>query len=230
MRSTAVSVRATTSMKNEFNPVNTWIRHGTSDLYFGHANQDNDVYRYGTFFFIMAAEKHLKAMLIEDNKEQYESALTLHDKRKKVDKIARKYSHNFEKMIKDVSTIYLRDTGRTFLDSEIYGYELKAVATSMYEGYMETRYPSVLQTARHYPFPNAEGSFHDPLGSSFFTDFAKEICQKAWCYLVDRGADFTGIVESIDEQYRESKDYGYFQSTYISKLPVKREQVKEIEA
>ena len=208
-------------MKNKFDPVNTWIRYGTSDLYFGYANQGDDVYRYGTFFFIMAAEKHLKATLIQENKERYESVLTLDDKRKEVDKIAREYSHNFKEMIEVVSRIYRRDTGQTFLDNEILGYELKDVVKSMYEGYTETRYPSVLQTARHFPLPSAKGVFHDPLGSNFFTDFTKQICQKTWCYLVDRGADFTGIVESIEEQYKESKNYGYFQSDYISKLATK---------
>jgi hypothetical protein len=44
-------------MSIEFHPVRTWLRYGVSGLYLGHANQSNDVFRYGTFFFTMAAEK-----------------------------------------------------------------------------------------------------------------------------------------------------------------------------
>lgn len=70
-------------MTQIFEPVETWIRYGISDLYFGRNNQSNDVYRYGTFFYIMAAEKHLKALLIFNKKEQYERIQSIEDKKKK---------------------------------------------------------------------------------------------------------------------------------------------------
>jgi len=205
-------------MSIEFNPVNTWLRYGVSDLYFGHANQSNDVFRYGTFFFIMAAEKHLKAVLIENNRNKYQDLGDLNDKRKAVEKIAKQYSHKFDKMINEVSAIYQQELGKEFVSSKIYGYDKDIVIESMSKGYMETRYPVVAPTSRQYQFRNVKGSYYDPLGSSFFTDFIDRICQKCWGLLVNKGIDHQAILSFIEEQYANSRDYNTFKNEYLSKL------------
>jgi len=205
----------------DFDPVKTWLRYGISDLYFGYANQSNDVYHYGTFFFIMAAEKHLKAVLIESRKDEYESVGSLEGKRNAVDKIARSYSHRFDLMVEQVAKVYEQHTGKTFLEPEVFGYPLATVVKTMQEGYMETRYPVVAPASRRYPLGKGDDLYHEPLGSSFFTDFTKTICRRCWYFLVAKGLDHAGVFSYIEERYGESRMFGAFKTTYLDGLPTK---------
>jgi len=181
-------------MSKNFKPVETWIRYGLSDLYFGFRNQGNDVYRYGTFFYIMAAEKHLKALLIYEKRAQYESLVSIETKRLEVEKIVKGYSHKFEKMIKDVDVFYNQAINEQLVPDEYLGFAKQNLIKAMYEGYMETRYPSVFSTSRHFPSKKAKGIQHDPLGSSFFTDFMVLICTKCWKYLVSKRLNTSRIL------------------------------------
>ena len=206
-------------MSNIYNPVEVWVRYGVSDLYFGFINQANAVFRYGTFFYIMAAEKHLKALLLYERKSEYENISNIDSKRKKVDDIARRYSHKFDKMIEDAANIYQSRLEKEFMPTEYLGFSKDDLIKAMYEGYMETRYPSALSVSRLFPVKTAKGMYHAPLGSSFFTDFTRLICKRCWEYLVDQKTLNTeSVLASIDEQYSKSIDYEAFYKEYLSSL------------
>lgn len=206
-------------MRKILDPVETWVRYGLSDLYFGSRNQKNDVCRYGIFFYIMAAEKHLKAVLIDANRANFDGLTTIESKKAAVDGIARKYSHNFKIMIRDVSTIYERDMNSPLIKDEHLGFKSESLIQAMYEGYMETRYPSVLSTSRHLPAITAEGMFHDPLGSSFFTDFIERICTKCWTYLISKNLNASNIISGLEERFGGNDDFEHFKAVYLAKLP-----------
>jgi len=186
-------------MAKEFDPIGTWIRYGLSDLYFGYRNQEGEFYRYSVFFHIMAAEKHLKAVLIYANREQYDSLSSFEEKKTKVDSLAREYSHNFKNMIMDVNSLLEKEMDENLVTEHYSGYKSESLIQAMYEGYMETRYPSVRSASRHFPVESAEGMYHDPLGSSFFTDFIEMICVKCWKYLASRELDTEKVVTAIEE-------------------------------
>lgn len=207
-------------MADAFDPVRTWVRYGIGDLYFAYANQSNDVYRYGTFFFIMAAEKHLKGVLIAEKRQVFEALDTLDGKRSEVEAIVRGYSHNFDRMIQAVSLVYRREFKQTLLESDYFGYPLDVLVKAMYEGYMETRYPTANNTFRHFPILNSEGAYHDPLGSSFFSDFMQYICRKCWRILIKQGLDGQAVLEATEDQFKDSRDYDVFESVYLQTLPV----------
>jgi len=208
-------------MCKAFDPVATWIWYGLSDLYFGSINQKNDVYRYGTFFYIMAAEKHLKAVLIHANKASYDGLSSIESKKTAVEKIVKGYSHNFKKMIQEAGAIYEREMKTSFLPDEHLGFKSEDLIKAMYEGYMETRYPSVLSTSRHFPAGTAERIFHNPLGSSFFTEFIEVICKRCWSYLVAMNLDAAGILSDLEERFSESSGFEQFKTLYLAKLPCK---------
>ena len=205
-------------MPKTFDPVGTWIKYGLSDLYFGFRNQESSFYKYGVFFWIMAAEKHLKAILISANLKEIEKLPNLEEKLNAVNKLARKYSHNFEKMVKDVSDLLEKESGERLLPENYSDYNSELLVKSMYEGHMETRYPTVSSTALHYPFESSERIYHDPLGSSFFTDFIFLICERCWKYLATKQPNLKDILIKFEEQYSEHDDFNTFKQLYLSRF------------
>jgi len=205
-------------MPKKFNPVGTWIRYGLKDLYFGYRNQKDIFYKYGVFFWIMAVEKHLKAILIYANRYEIDKLSTLEKKINAVDNLAKKYSHDFEKMVKDVSGLLEEEMGEKLLPENYSEYNSELLVKSMYEGYMETRYPTVSPTANHFPFESSEGIYHDPLGSSFFTDFIFLICERCWKYLATKESNLEDILIKFEEQYSEHDDFNNFKQLYLSRF------------
>ncbi len=201
----------------DFTPVEIWIRHGLSDLYFAARNQANDVYSYGTFFYIMAAEKHLKAVLIYIHRDKY-TTLEGEAARRAVNGIAKKYSHRFNEMIEEVSVHYNRSTNEELIPAMFLGFETGKLVQTMCEGYMDTRYPSVQSTSRHFPSPTAPGIRHAPLGSSFFTDFLQHICLNCWKYLISNGLNGKMVIEQIQERYSGSEEFNLFEIAYLRQL------------
>ncbi|MEX2488351.1 MAG: hypothetical protein WD356_02365 [Pseudomonadales bacterium] len=208
-------------MSKKYDPVGTWVYFGLLDLYFGSRNLDNDVFKYGTFFYIMAAEKHLKSVLIDYEKDTFIAIKNNEQKREKVEKIVKSYSHNFDQMIDRVSSIYKKEMDEIFIPGNYYGFKSDNLIKAMYEGYMETRYPSVLSTSRHFPVGSTKGMFHDPLGSSFFTDFIEAICRKCWVYLLAKDVITIKIIDDIKGRFSESYGFKLFESSYLAKLPCK---------
>jgi hypothetical protein len=208
-------------MSKKYDPVGTWIYYGLSDLYFGSRNLDYDVFKYGTFFYIMAAENHLKAVLIDHEKNVFSSVKNNEQKRKEVEKIVKRNSHNFEQMISKVSSIYKKEMNEIFVPENYYGFKSDNLIKAMYEGYMETRYPSVLSASRHFPIGSTKGMFHDPLGSSFFTDFVEGICRKCWTYLLTKEVISIKIIDDIKKRFLKSNGFKQFESSYLAKLPCK---------
>lgn len=204
--------------KQIFSPVETWMAYGLSDLYFAGRNQENDVFRYGTFFYIMAAEKHLKAVLIYKEKSKYENLNSIEEQKHKVEKIVKGYSHNFNQMLDAVGEIYEQDQGEKLVPEKYLNFDTELLVTAMYEGYMETRYPSVFSVSRHFPAVRSKGVYHSPIGSSFFTDFIEMICVKCWKYLEQSGLDTKKIISKIDLQFSKNNSYSYFQNVYLSNL------------
>lgn len=206
-------------MCQDYNPSETWIRYGLSDLFFAHMNQGNDVFRYGTFFFIMAAEKHLKAVLINAGLETKPEITLKKEKRSEADDIARKYSHNFKKMIGDVENLYESEFKRPFVPNTYLGFDKDNLIKAMYEGYMETRYPTITSSSQHFPYAKKADVYHSPIGSSFFTDFTQLICQNCWRFLLAKGMDLHMTVDLLFEQFGENEKYASFKTSYLNKLP-----------
>jgi len=206
-------------MSTNFNPVETWLFYGLTDLYAALQNQDNDVYEYGTFLFIMAAEKHLKAVLIYEHKSDYDGLSNVKDKKIRIENILkRNYSHDFKSMISRVSEEYQKLLNSSFLKAEYSGYATEKLVQVLEEGYTETRYPSVESSARNFPLPNHNGAYHDPLGSSFFYDFTKEICRGCWNYLSAQGINTGRVSTKVRSKYQEYEGFHYFNSSYFSSI------------
>ena len=206
-------------MRKDYEPSEIWIDYGLSDLYFAHINQGNDVYRYGTFFFIMAAEKHLKAALIHNGLSSKPHLKSKEDRRSEADNIAKNYSHNFEKMITDVSLLYETGFDGPFVPDTYLTFEKSSLIKAMYEGYMETRYPTVTSSSRHFPYKKSGGVYHSPIGSSFFTDFTELICHKSWSYLEKQGVVGERSINLLYEKFGQSENYNVFKALYVDKLP-----------
>lgn len=84
------------------------MAYGLSDFYCAGRNQESDVFRYGTFFYITAAEKHLKAVLIYKEKK-YANLNSIEEQKHKVEKIVKGYSHNLNQMLDTIGEIYEQD-------------------------------------------------------------------------------------------------------------------------
>jgi len=207
-------------MNEEFNPVEVWMYYGLSDLYFGWKNQEYSIHRYGTFFYIMAAEKHLKSVLICSNAKEYEGKGSVDEKKLAVEKIAKGYSHNFKKMINDVGSIYYKEMHKRFVDDSHLGFESEIIIKAMVEGYMETRYPSLKTTSRHFPVKSHPNVYHDPLGSSFFTEFVERLCIQCWSCLVKKGLNAAEVLSRVRVRFSNNEDFGRFESLYFERLNV----------
>ena len=205
-------------MKKQFDPVGTWIFYGLSDLYFGSKNLSNHVYRYGTFSYIMASEKHLKAVLINNKKDAFELLDTIEEKRKTVDKLVRSYSHNFKDMIQEVSLLYQKEMNKIFVPENYDGFDTEKLIQAMYDGYLETRYPSVRSTAKNFPVGTQEGVYHDPLGSSFFTDFNETICRNCLIYLKEKGINVAIITADFKERFSDNIGFKNFETQYLNRI------------
>jgi hypothetical protein len=166
----------------------------------------------------MAAEKHLKAVLIDANRNKFDDLESVELQKESIENIVKSYSHNFRKMIKDVSAIYVREMGAPFLPDEHLGFKSEKLIAAMYEGYMETRYPSVLPTSRHFPTGVTNGMFHSPLGSSFFTDFIEVICIQCWTYLNTKKLNTADIIAKLEEHFEESAGFEHFKATVLGKI------------
>jgi len=203
-------------MSGNFNPIETWVWYGLSDLFFGYVNQNSAFYKYGTFFYIMAVEKHLKAVLIYENSNEYADLTSLEEKKTSVERIAKKYSHKFKMMIDEVGGYYAQKMNESFITEKYLGFNTQDLITSMTEGYMETRYPSLQPTSRHYPANREADLFHAPLGSSFFTEFCRHICTKCWKYLASNGINISEILDKFTEKYSGIENFENFKNQYLS--------------
>lgn len=166
----------------------------------------------------MAAEKHLKAVLISAKYKEIEKLSTLDEKINEVDTLAISYSHNFKKMIKDVDNLFKQKFNEKLLPKKFDTYNSELLVKTMNEGYKETRYPVQKSTARHYKFEQSENIYHDPLGSTFFHDFLVLICEKCWEYLAANKLNLNEILNRFEANYSENEDFGQFKQLYLSKF------------
>lgn len=121
-------------------------------------------------------------------------------------------------MIEEASDIYSGEIGKPFLPDEYLGFSKENLIVAMYEGYMETRYPSVFSASRHFPGESKSGLYHCPLGSSFFTDFIEIICRKCWGYLIKNNLNAEAVLSEIEEQFKDNHEYEHFEQTYLCTL------------
>ena len=196
--------------------IRAWLISGLRDLWFAQRNQGNDVYSYGTFFFVMAAEKHLKSVLLHVRANEYEHCS---DARAKVTKIAKSYGHDFRKMVKEVDSARKSDKLPPLFDDKHPDYPAADMVEAMREVYMESRYPTPQTASASRRFPaKAKGVVSDPIGSSFFTGFCENICVACSKHLYHTGFDLPKVVSQFTDSVDKSSDYDYFKNLYLAPL------------
>ena len=60
--------------------------------------------------------------------------------------------------------------------------------------------------------------YHDPLGSSFFTEFIELICVNCWKFLASRGLNTEKVITAIEERFSECDDFKEFKQLYLARL------------
>jgi hypothetical protein len=190
----------------------TWLFYGISDLYFSF-HTDEIVFDYhSAFSAIMALEKHLKAFILFNRGNEFES---LQDGKamKKVQAIARECGHNFPEMLSTCETYISTGAINKLLSTDYDGYNGKELSEILKDSYMETRYPTNIQVSSKFPVGDV-GIYHNPLSSSGLHKFILTVCE----YILNELIPFINkdkLLQNVTDQYKHLEPFNRFKNIYM---------------
>jgi hypothetical protein len=192
----------------------TWLFYGVGDLYFSFHSDEWVFDHHAAFFNIMAIEKHLKAYILFKRSSEY-SSLTEVDAKKKIQSIARKCSHNFEKMVLSCDEFLGTDRLSQIIDRNYDGYNGSELLKILKDGYMETRYPTTVPVSQSFPIePDV---YHDPLSSSGLDRFVIAVCEFIVLELAPE-INLEKVLRNLSAQYKGLEPFGRFKNVYLKGL------------
>ena len=196
--------------------VETWLFYGIGDLFFAFHSDDSTFDHHQTFYAIMAVEKHFKALLLYHHRAEYES---LSDKgennqaQKKVQHIARSYSHDFEEMKKKIQ-LFLPDSGiGGLIEKKYYTYSGEQLLKILQDAYMESRYPTTKHVFRSFP-SGTKGIYFDPLSSPGFHCFTRTLCEFVIVQLTEI-VNVDKVLNSATKQYQHLDSFRRFKNLFL---------------
>jgi len=159
--------------------VSAWVFSGIFDLYVGFYLEAFHLSKPRVFYSTMGLEKILKGYILYENANEYEN-LPESESLEKIDKIARRYSHKYEKMITEIIEPKIGQSISKILETD---YLLGPDGSENYKGrdflqalskvYMESRYPTAEPISTNF---RANDYFNwDILHSSNLIDFIYNI-------------------------------------------------------
>lgn len=196
----------------------TWVHFGLTDLYFafdsdGVAFSDNVL-----FSEIMGMEKFIKAVLLFNLHHEYER-LTQTDAKKRIDELAKRMGHNFEKMLKDLLPFMSDDIDR-ISKTDFDGYIGSDLIQAVRAGYMETRYPVPELISDKFPINeisiNDTEITHDPLWSSGITKFIYAVCNACYAWLLQH-IDFNDLINQHCQFLAHKESFQRFNNLFWEK-------------
>jgi hypothetical protein len=192
----------------------TWLQRGIADLYLGFHLDSPCFGDQAMFMQIMALEKHLKAVLLFEERAQFET-LPKEQARQKLNEMAKRLSHKFPKML-DSAAAVSKGAIRNVDSTKLGIFEGAALLKSITEGYEETRYPVPRPSWRSFPIVGLENTYHDPLNSSDTDSLIYSICTDCFRYLETRIVDSRYFLVKIAERFGAEESFVRFQRMYLA--------------
>ena len=190
----------------------TWLFYGICDLYFSF-HTDEIVFDYhSAFSAIMALEKHLKAFILFNRANEFESLLD-NEAMKKVQDIARECGHSFPEMLRTCQSYMPSNAIENLLNTEYDGYNGRQLSEVLKDSYMETRYPTNIQVSSKFPVEDV-GIYHNPLSSSGLHKFITTVCEcllKELCPLINKDK----LLNNVTDQYKHLEPFNRFKNMYM---------------
>lgn len=196
--------------------VNTWLIRGIGDLYFSFYIDDWVFDHQRAFSSIMGLEKHLKATVLYHRRNEFDS-LPSEELKIEVNKIARKYGHDFNKLISDCNQYIGSDKLTGLIKRDYDSYNGEKLIEVLTKAYMDTRYPAVSSISLHFPLDQSNTIYHDPLSSSGLHKFIYAVCE----LLVNELAghiSLTKILLRIDDLYNQQVQFSRFKNVFLSNI------------
>jgi hypothetical protein len=188
----------------------TWVYDGLCDLYFGFDKEDKGFEGNARFSEIMGLEKFLKAALLFHFHGRYEG-LPQPEAKKMLNKLAKKYGHDFKKMMGELSKIGLNDIDQ-IKKEDFDGYSGSALICAVTAGYMETRYPVPKPISDEFPI-GERGCTRDPLSSSGIRKFIHAVCNACF-HMLSEYVDFKDVRERFRETFSDKESFRRFNNLF----------------
>ncbi|MFC1335393.1 MAG: hypothetical protein G8D89_02090 [gamma proteobacterium symbiont of Clathrolucina costata] len=192
--------------------LDTWLFRGISDLYFSFYIDDWVFDYQSAFSSIMGLEKHLKATVIYYKRDKYES-LSTNQAKIEIERIARKYGHNFKKMIKVCNECIGSNRLSNLVDQDYHLYNGTQLVSVLDKAYEETRYPTINRVSSNFSL-DEPNTYHDPLSSSGLHRFIYTICEFLVLEL-ENNIDLDKLLKRFTEQYGHMEQFRRFQNVFL---------------
>jgi len=160
---------------NKETAVSAWIFSGIFDLYVGFYLEAFHLSKPRVFYSTMGLEKILKGYILHECANEYEN-LQENESLGRIDRIARRYSHNYERMLNEIIEPQIGQPITNILDTDYLigpeggeNYKGRDFLEALNKVYMESRYPTVEPISNTF---RANDHFNwDILHSSNLIDF-----------------------------------------------------------
>lgn len=160
--------------------VRAWFFRGLEDLFL--AFRIESPFRYEPFFNTMGFEMMCKAYLLAEKANEYEN-LEQDKAIHKIDKLTKKWGHDFKKMVNNIKD-NIKDSNFSNVLSDNYdGYTGDQFIEVMKAAYLECRYPVINHIHKKFPIKGHSGMYWEPLCSSGLGKFCFAFTRKIIIYL-----------------------------------------------
>ena len=135
--------------------VSAWAMSGIFDLYFAFSIEGLSFNKHKTFYNAMGLEKILKAYFISNRSAEYKN-LNVDASKRKIEKIAKNYGHNYQKMIKaikknsELSANVKAILSKSYMRINKISYNGNKFLKALEKIYQESRYPSATPVSRGF--------------------------------------------------------------------------------
>lgn len=155
--------------------VKLWVSYGIKDFYISFEFEAvNKWCEYSTFFCHQGLEKISKSYLLAKKAKEYES-LSWKDAVEKVDKIARNFGHDLQKLF---DLLCLENVlSAAGIKQEFQGYRGDELIDILEKAYIESRYPVISPIHKKYPVANRNNyeMYSYPIGETAPINYARNI-------------------------------------------------------
>ncbi|MBI5123199.1 hypothetical protein HZA75_05060 [Candidatus Roizmanbacteria bacterium] len=164
--------------------VQTWLWRGIEDFYLAFALDEGHWRHYQPLFNYMGLEMFCKAYILAERHSEYKVAND-QDAKRKIDKIAKNYSHGLRKMLLEINNLIGDNKVNNLISADYDSFTGDQIINVLEAAYIEIRYPVPEPISKKFPIEGTNLHWY-PLLSSGLSKFAYSVGREILCSLKNK--------------------------------------------